>query len=147
LTSNIKGYGGKTHYTDSQNSDITAPSERDLYHLQFSLQVASPETFGYTLVQVARVWNKFVLIPFFTSVRRGHIRCSQYIVNTALVRNDKDVVEANFDAGVGLVVGVDFMFRMSSASFHSKAVLYIILQLCGTLVCGEAVSLDQVLNR
>jgi hypothetical protein len=27
-----------------------APSGRELYHLQFSLQVASPETFGYTLV-------------------------------------------------------------------------------------------------
>jgi hypothetical protein len=46
----IKGYGGKTHYTDSQNSDTTAPSGRELYHLQFSLQAVSPETFGYTLV-------------------------------------------------------------------------------------------------
>jgi hypothetical protein len=50
LRSNIKGYGGKTHYTDSQNSDTTAPSGRELYHLQFSLQAASPGTFGYTLV-------------------------------------------------------------------------------------------------
>jgi hypothetical protein len=25
-------------------------AERELYHLQFSLQVARPETFGYTLV-------------------------------------------------------------------------------------------------
>jgi hypothetical protein len=40
----------KSHYTDSQNSDTTAPSGRELYHLQFSLQAASPETFGYTLV-------------------------------------------------------------------------------------------------
>jgi hypothetical protein len=31
-------------------SDTTAPSGRELYHLQFSLQAASPETFGYTLV-------------------------------------------------------------------------------------------------
>jgi hypothetical protein len=37
LRSNIKGYDGKTHYTDSQNSDTTAPSGRELYHLQFSL--------------------------------------------------------------------------------------------------------------
>jgi len=36
--SNTKGYGGKTHHTDSQNSDTTAPSSRELYHLQFSLQ-------------------------------------------------------------------------------------------------------------
>jgi len=28
---------------------ITAPSGRELYHLQFSLQTASPETFRYTL--------------------------------------------------------------------------------------------------
>jgi hypothetical protein len=30
LRSNTKGYGGKPHYTDSQNSDTTAPSGRDL---------------------------------------------------------------------------------------------------------------------
>jgi hypothetical protein len=50
LRSNTKGYSGKTHYTDSQSSDTTAPSGRELYHLQFSLQAASPETYGYTLV-------------------------------------------------------------------------------------------------
>jgi hypothetical protein len=48
LRSNTKGYGDKTHYTDSQNSDTTTPSGRELYHLQFSLQAVSPETFGYT---------------------------------------------------------------------------------------------------
>jgi hypothetical protein len=53
LRSNTKGYGGKTHSTASQNSDITAPSGRELYHLKFSLQAASPETFGYNLVQRA----------------------------------------------------------------------------------------------
>jgi hypothetical protein len=31
-------------------SDTTAPNGRELYHLQFSLQAASPETFGYTLI-------------------------------------------------------------------------------------------------
>jgi hypothetical protein len=50
LRSNTKDYGGKTYHTESQNSDTTAPSGRELYHLQFSLQAASPETFGYTLV-------------------------------------------------------------------------------------------------
>jgi hypothetical protein len=50
LRSNTQGYGGKTHYTDSQNTDTTARSGRELYHLQFLLQAASPETFGYTLV-------------------------------------------------------------------------------------------------
>jgi hypothetical protein len=34
-----------------KNSDTTAPSGRELYHIQFSLQAASPETFGYTLTQ------------------------------------------------------------------------------------------------
>jgi hypothetical protein len=48
LRSNTKGYGGKTHYTDSQNSDTTVSSGRELHHLQFSLQAANPETFGYT---------------------------------------------------------------------------------------------------
>jgi hypothetical protein len=50
LKSNTKGYGGKIHRSESQNSDTTAASGRELYHLQFSLQAASPETFGYTLV-------------------------------------------------------------------------------------------------
>jgi hypothetical protein len=50
MWSNTKGYGGKTHYTDPQNSDTTTLSGRELYHLQFSRQAASTETFGYTLV-------------------------------------------------------------------------------------------------
>jgi hypothetical protein len=50
LRSSTEGYGGKIHLTDSQNSDTTAPSGRELYHLQFSLQAASQETFGYTLI-------------------------------------------------------------------------------------------------
>jgi hypothetical protein len=50
LRGNKKGYDGKTHYTDSQNNDTTAPSGRKLYHLQFLLQAASSETFGYILV-------------------------------------------------------------------------------------------------
>jgi hypothetical protein len=48
LRSNTKGYGGRIHYTDSLNSDTTAPSGKELYHMQFPLQAASPETFGYT---------------------------------------------------------------------------------------------------
>jgi hypothetical protein len=54
LRSNTKVYGGKTHYTDSQNRDTTAPSGRELYHLQFSLQAASSEAFGYTLATKRR---------------------------------------------------------------------------------------------
>jgi len=32
--------------------DKIAPSAKELYHLQFSLQATSPETFEYTLVYV-----------------------------------------------------------------------------------------------
>jgi len=39
LKGNIKDYGVTIHMTDSQNSDAIAPSGRDLYRLQFSLQV------------------------------------------------------------------------------------------------------------
>jgi hypothetical protein len=51
LRSNTNGYGDKTHYNDSQNSDTPAPSGTGLYYLQFSLQEASPETFGYNIVR------------------------------------------------------------------------------------------------
>jgi hypothetical protein len=54
LRSNTKSYGGKIHWTGSQSSDTTASTGRELYHLQFSLQAASPETFGYTLVEHVR---------------------------------------------------------------------------------------------
>jgi hypothetical protein len=57
LRSNTKGYGGKTHYNGSQNSDTTATSGRELYHLQFSLQAGSPETSGYTLVLLTEKIN------------------------------------------------------------------------------------------
>jgi hypothetical protein len=50
FNSNTKGYGSKTHQADSQNNDTTAPSGRELYHLQFSLQETSPETFGYAVL-------------------------------------------------------------------------------------------------
>jgi len=50
LTSNTKCYGDKTHQSDSQNSATTVLTGRELYHLLFSLQAVSPETFGYTLV-------------------------------------------------------------------------------------------------
>jgi hypothetical protein len=67
LRSNIKGYGGKTHYTDSQSSDTTARSGRDLYHLQFSLQVASPETFGYpSYIESVREQRTVVPVLFLT---------------------------------------------------------------------------------
>jgi len=62
LRSNTKGYDGKTHWTGSQNSNTTAPSDREQYHLQFLLQEASPETFGYTLVLAVKRWSLHILI-------------------------------------------------------------------------------------
>jgi len=55
LRSNTKVYSDKTHYTDSQNGDTTAASGTELYHMQFSFQAVSPETFGYTLVHNGRI--------------------------------------------------------------------------------------------
>jgi hypothetical protein len=63
LISNRKGYGNKNHYTDSQNSDTTAPSGWELYHLQFSLQAASPETFGYTVTCIVGLIFSFLDFP------------------------------------------------------------------------------------
>jgi hypothetical protein len=60
LRCNTKSYGGRTHYTDSQNSDTTASSGRELYHSQFSLQVPSPEIFGYTLVHKLKATLKSI---------------------------------------------------------------------------------------
>jgi hypothetical protein len=62
LRSNRKGYGGNTHYTDSHNSDTTALSGRELYHLQFSLQADSPETFGHTLALGTNLSSPRILI-------------------------------------------------------------------------------------
>jgi hypothetical protein len=71
MKSNTKDYGGKTPYTDSQNIHTTAPSGKELYHLQFSLQAASPETSGYTIVyhaaqslksQQAVSWPRIILL-------------------------------------------------------------------------------------
>jgi hypothetical protein len=62
LRGNTKGYGGKTHYTDSQNSDAIAPSGRELYHLQFSLQAASPEPFGYKFIYARAHTHAYIYI-------------------------------------------------------------------------------------
>jgi hypothetical protein len=44
--------------TDSTNNDRTPLSGRELYHLQFSLQAASPETFCYTVVGAhIKLWH------------------------------------------------------------------------------------------
>jgi len=54
MRSNTKCYG---------DSDTTAPSGRELYHLQFSLQAAIPEFFGYTLLELkCNNFNKFILV-------------------------------------------------------------------------------------
>jgi hypothetical protein len=69
LRSNTKCYGGKTRYTDSQNSDTTASSGREFCHLQFSLHAASPETFGYTLVygKIISHWAIYLPVLYFAT--------------------------------------------------------------------------------
>jgi hypothetical protein len=62
LRTNTKGYGGKIHQTDSKNSDTTAPSGRELNHLQLSLQAAIPETFGYILISKLLWWSLLVIL-------------------------------------------------------------------------------------
>jgi hypothetical protein len=49
LKNKTKRYGHRTHKTDSQNSYTTVPCGRELHHLQFSLQAASPGTFERAL--------------------------------------------------------------------------------------------------
>jgi hypothetical protein len=44
------------------------------------------------------------------------MRSCQYIVNIALVTYRTDAMESNFDAGVGIDVGVDFYFHIVSDS-------------------------------
>jgi hypothetical protein len=46
------GYGCKILYTDPPNYYTNASSGRELFRLQFLLHAASPETFGYTLVDI-----------------------------------------------------------------------------------------------
>jgi hypothetical protein len=53
----------------TQNCDKTAPSGRELYHLQFSFQAASPETFGYTLVQPFKLRFFFTNLIFYMWLR------------------------------------------------------------------------------
>jgi hypothetical protein len=45
LRSNTKGYGDKTYYTDSQNRDTTAPSDRELIPLAFLASGCQSENF------------------------------------------------------------------------------------------------------
>jgi hypothetical protein len=73
LRSNTKGYGGKTHL---KNTDATAPGGRELYHLQFLLQAASPETFGYTVLRVHDVVlrQKTLSLTLLVGLSSGYLR-------------------------------------------------------------------------
>jgi hypothetical protein len=51
LTTIITPMAAKLTRLTHKNSDTTACSGRELYHMQFSLQVASPELFGNTLIK------------------------------------------------------------------------------------------------
>jgi hypothetical protein len=83
LRSNTKAYGGKTHKTDSRNNDTTASSGKELYHLQFSLQTASPETFGYTFVclpENVMLHNDIQRVPLLQLANFLDFSCTRYVV-------------------------------------------------------------------
>jgi hypothetical protein len=65
LRSNTKGYGEKkklTRLTHQIAVQLHLVAEScTMYHLQFSLQSASPETFGYTLVYRRLPWCYFMI--------------------------------------------------------------------------------------
>jgi hypothetical protein len=74
LRSNTKGYGNKTRQTDSQNSDTTAPSGRQLYQLQFSLQAASLGTFGCTFIYyVVEFLVRYQILSIVTTLWAGRL--------------------------------------------------------------------------
>jgi hypothetical protein len=50
LGSIAEGYGYKTHWADSEDSDTAASTGKKLYYLQLSVLVASARTFGYSSV-------------------------------------------------------------------------------------------------
>jgi hypothetical protein len=52
LRSSTKGYGGKTCYTDSEDSHTMAHGGRKLYYLLFSVLAVSPGAFGYTFISL-----------------------------------------------------------------------------------------------
>jgi len=55
---------------------IQLPSGRELYHLQFLLQVASLETFGYTLLQPPQYFiPSFSLIALISTTSQSFIFC------------------------------------------------------------------------
>jgi hypothetical protein len=88
LRSNTKGYGGNTHYTDSQNNDTTASSGRELYHLQFLLQAASPEAFGYTC------------IPYHCVIKREMTLPLVWILDCFVMLNTKGTPVASVDSDI-----------------------------------------------
>jgi hypothetical protein len=91
LRTNTKCYGGEIHYTDSQNSDTTAPSGRELYHLQFSLQEAIPLTFGYTLVYSIYLMTFSQLQETYKveTERRMEKRTKEWTIKRSEERNNK----------------------------------------------------------
>jgi hypothetical protein len=76
LRSNTRGHGSKTNYSDSQKSDTTAPIGRELYHLQFSLQAASPKTFRYTVVYTRSRSSSVCIVTRLQAGRPG-FNCRQ----------------------------------------------------------------------
>jgi hypothetical protein len=102
LRSNTKGYGGKTHYTESHISYTTATIGKELYHhLQFSLQAANPETFGYTLVFMRNSWfsrRRIEVVVFWVGALCNYVVWNQRFGGHADQKNRISVlVPENFE--------------------------------------------------
>jgi hypothetical protein len=69
---------------NSQYSDKTAHSGKELYHLQFSLQqAASPKTFRYTIVQYVGSQKNFSFSDESFASAQPHYSCVQQRLNMA----------------------------------------------------------------
>jgi hypothetical protein len=70
----------------TQDGDTTATSGREPYHLQFSRQATSPETFGYTLVYVVqRLFKRLTHLLYIIAWLRLYFAMFHFILGVALV--------------------------------------------------------------
>jgi hypothetical protein len=77
----------------------TAPSDRELYYLQFSLQAASPETFGYSLVDWSLAICHFIVQGILLSYVKGKGKCKVKIVPVLLL-NEHHAMKAYWGSGI-----------------------------------------------
>jgi hypothetical protein len=72
----------------------TAPNGREMYHLQFSLQAAGPETFGYTLAYVAQTCVIWLCSWFLV---QGSSNLMPHFLTMISLSGDKDLARRSLD--------------------------------------------------